>query len=391
MNNSNGSGAVAHTAPFDFDTLIDRRSSSSLKWDHYKGQDILPLWVADMDFPSPPAVMAALRERLEHPIFGYTLAPQSLVEAVLAHVEHHYGWRIEAEWLVWLPGLVTGLNAVCLAVGGPKDEVITSTPIYPPFMSAPELMGQTTVTVPLIQEGTHWRMDIEGMRRAITARTRLLLLCNPHNPVGRVWSREELLALADLAEEHDLLICSDEIHADLILDAEKKHLPLAMLDARISRRTITLQAPSKTYNIPGLGCSYAVVADPGLRQRLRRAMDGIVPHVNLLGYTAAEAAYRHGEPWRLALLDYLRGNRDLVFEAIREMPGLEMTPVEATYLAWIDLRGRGIDHPQRFFENAGIGLSGGRSFGSPGFVRLNFACPRSLLQEALLRMRRSLG
>ena len=159
-----------------------------------------------------------------------------------------------------------------------------------------------------------------------------------------------MLALADLAEEHDLLICSDEIHADLILDAEKKHLPLAMLDARISRRTITLQAPSKTYNIPGLGCSYAVVADPGLRQRLRRAMDGIVPHVNLLGYTAAEAAYRHGEPWRLALLDYLRGNRDLVFEAIREMPGLEMTPVEATYLAWIDLRGRGIDHPRSAFS-----------------------------------------
>ncbi len=374
---------------FDFETVVDRRSSSSLKWDHYAQQDILPLWVADMDFPSPPAVLEALRERVDHGIFGYTLAPDSLVEAVQNHVQRQYGWQIEAEWLVWLPGLVTGLNAVCRAVGEAGDAVLTCTPIYPPFLSAAELMGRQTLAVPLVQEGCHWRMDIAAMERAITPKTKLLLLCNPHNPVGRVWRREELVAVAELAERHDLIICSDEVHADLILDTDKQHLPLAMLSPELSRRTITLQAPSKTYNIPGLGCSYAVVSDAGLRRRLHQAMEGIVPHVNLMGYVAAEAAYRHGEPWRLALLDYLRANRRLVQQSIEAM-GLAMSSVEATYLAWIDVRGRGIEHPQRFFEAAGVGLSGGRAFGLPGFVRLNFGCPQSILVEALARMHKAL-
>lgn len=374
---------------FDFETVVDRRSSSSLKWDHYAQQDILPLWVADMDFPSPPAVLEALRERVDHGIFGYTLAPDSLVEAVQNHVQRQYGWQIEAEWLVWLPGLVSGLNAVCRAVGEAGDAVLTCTPIYPPFLSAAELMGRQTLAVQLVQEGSRWRMDIAAMERAITPKTKLLLLCNPHNPVGRVWSREELVAVAELAQRHDLIICSDEIHADLILDPDKHHLPLAMLSPELSRRTITLQAPSKTYNIPGLGCSYAVVSDAGLRRRLTQAMEGIVPHVNLMGYVAAEAAYRHGEPWRLALLDYLRANRRLVQQSIEAM-GLSMSPVEATYLAWIDVRERGIEHPQRFFEAAGVGLSGGRAFGMAGFVRLNFGCPESILREALARMQTAL-
>jgi cystathionine beta-lyase len=376
---------------FDFDTVVDRRFSSSLKWAHYQGQDILPLWVADMDFPSPPEVMAALRERAGHGLFGYTLAPGTLVEAVQAHLERLYGWRIEPEWLVWLPGLVSGLNAVCRAVGQPGDEVLTCTPIYPPFMSAPQLMERKLVTVPLRQQGQRWSMDIGALNQAITSQTRLLLLCHPHNPVGRVWSREELLAVAELAERYDLIVCSDEIHADLILDPDKRHLPLAMLAPEIGRRTITLQAPSKTYNIPGLGCSFAVVSDPDLRRQLRRAMEGIVPHVNLMGYAAAEAAYRHGEPWRLALLDYLRGNRDLVEQAVGKFRGVTMSPVEATYLAWIDVRARGIEHPQRYFEQAGVGLSGGRAFGLPGFVRLNFGCPRTLLSTALERMGTALG
>nr|WP_320010376.1 PatB family C-S lyase [uncultured Desulfobulbus sp.] len=375
---------------FDFDTVIDREGSSSLKWDHYKNQDILPMWVADMDFASPPDVIAALQQRIDHGVFGYTLAPESLVEAVLAHMQHQYSWQVEPEWLVWLPGLVTGLSAVCRAVAEPGEEVITFTPIYPPFMSAPASMGQQTVRVPLAQEGTRWTMDLEALAAAITPRTKLLLLCSPHNPVGRVWSREELLALAGLACKHDLSICSDEIHADLVLDTDKYHLPLAMLDPEISRRTITLQAPSKTYNIPGLGCSYAVIPDPKLRQRLHRAIEGIVPHVNCLGYAAAEAAYRHGEPWRQALITYLRGNRDLLMQSIDALPGLSMSPVEATYLAWIDLRERGIEKTQQFFEQAGVGLSGGSGFDLPGFVRLNFGCPRSRLEEALHRMERAL-
>lgn len=376
-------------ADFSFDTLVDRHGTGSVKWEHYQGRDIIPLWVADMDFLSPPAVIEALRKRVSHGVFGYTLPPDSLVEAVLAHMERLYGWRTEAEWLVWLPGLVTGLNAVCRAVGGPGDEVLTFTPIYPPFLSAPTNMDCRTVAVPLVQEGSHWRMDTNLLEQAITQKSRLLLLCNPHNPVGRMWTREELLAVAEVALRHDLIICSDEIHADLVLDAARRHLPMGMLSPEISHRTITLQAPSKTYNIPGLGCSYAVVPDAALRQQLTRAMAGIVPYVNLMGYTAAEAAYRDGEDWRQALLAYLRGNLEMVQHTVADL-GLSMSPVEATYLAWIDLRDTDIEQPGPFFEQFGVGLSDGREFGLPGFVRLNFGCPRTMLGKGLARMRRAL-
>jgi cystathionine beta-lyase len=214
----------------------------------------------------------------------------------------------------------------------------------------------------------------------------MLLLCSPHNPVGRAWTRNELQQFADVAERHDLLIGSDDIHAGLILDEGTGHLPIATLAPETARRTITLLAPSKTYNVPGLGCSFAVISDDALRRRFVGAAGRIVPHVNLLGYTAAEAAYRHGETWRRQLCVYLAGNRDLVATAIDAMPGLTTTPVEATYLAWIDTRASGIADPGRFFEEAGVGLSDGADFGAPGFVRLNFGCSRSLLAEALHRM-----
>ena len=380
-----------NASSFDFDTLIDRRHTASEKWDRYKGRDIIPLWVADMDFRSPPAILEALHERVNHGVFGYTAPPESLIATVVSHLKEEYNWAIDPRWLVWLPGLVCGLNVACRTVGSAEDEVMTCTPIYPPFMSAPVLAGRTTAKVPLKLNGSHWEMDLEAMERAITPRTKLFLLCNPHNPAGRVWTRDELLNLAELAERRDLMICSDEIHAGLILDADKHHLPLAMLAPEIARRTITLHAPSKTFNIPGLGCSFAVVADPALRKSFKQAMAGIVPHVNLLGYAAAEAAYCFGEPWRQALIEYLRGNRDLVLQAVANMAGLSVTPVEATYLAWIDTRERGIGNPEMFFEQAGVGLSDGAAFGLPGFVRLNFGCPRSLLTEALQRMQRALA
>lgn len=381
---------TAAVSGFDFDTPVDRGNSSSLKWEKYRGRDILPLWVADMDFVSPPAVVEALKVRADHGVFGYTLAPASLVATVLAHLQAQFAWRVEPEWLVWLPGLVSGLNAVCRAVGQTGDQVLTCTPVYPPFLSAPELMGRRTLAVPLACEGDRWRLDIEAMARSLTPQTRLLLLCSPHNPVGRLWTREELLAVAELAERHDLVVCSDEIHAGLVLDPGRHHLPLAALAPETARRTITLQAPSKTYNLPGLGCSFAVVPDSGLRRQLHRAMEGIVPHGNLMGYVAAEAAYRHGEPWRLALLDYLRANRDLITAAVARMAGVRVAPVEATYLAWIDLRPTGIKKPGLFFEQAGVGLSDGADFGAPGFVRLNFGCPRAILNQALLRMEQAL-
>jgi cysteine-S-conjugate beta-lyase len=376
---------------FDFDTPVDRSNSSSEKWDKYRGRDIIPLWVADMDFRSPPAVITALHERIDQGVFGYTHPPQGLVETVLEHLQRDFGWQVQPEWLVWLPGLVCGLNVLSRTVGEPDDEVITFTPVYPPFMSAPTLSQRTTVKVPLQLIDGRWVADMEVLERAITPRTKLLLLCSPHNPVGRAWTLEELQQFAEVAERHDLTIGSDDIHAGLILDEGIRHLPIATLSPETARRTITLLAPSKTYNIPGLGCSFAVVSDPALRKSFIKAAGRIVPHVNALGYTAAEAAYRHGEEWRQALLTYLRGNRDLVEEAVKGIPGLATTHVEATYLAWIDTRASGIENPGRFFEEVGVGLSNGVDFDAPGFVRLNFGCSRPLLVEALQRMRGALA
>ena len=375
---------------FDFDEIIDRRGTASEKWDKYRGRDIIPLWVADMDFRSPPAVIEALHERVSHGIFGYTHAPEGLKEAVIEALGFEFGWQVKKEWLTWLPGLVTGLNVSCRAVGEQDDEVITFTPVYPPFMSAPPLSGRSLVKVPLRVDEGRWGLDLEALERAVTSRTRLLLLCSPHNPVGRVWSREELATLAEFAERHDLTICSDDIHAGLVLDQHVRHIPIATLSPETDRRTITLLAPSKTFNVPGLGCSFAVISDFNLRRAFRKAMGRIVPHVNLLGYTAAEAAYRHGEEWRQELLAYLRGNRDLVAQEVARMPGLSVSHVEATYLSWIDVRALGLEDPVRFFEEAGVGLSGGEDFGLPGYVRLNFGCPRPLLTEALRRMRAAL-
>jgi cysteine-S-conjugate beta-lyase len=372
---------------FDFDSVIDRCNTGSEKWDRYAGRDIIPLWVADMDFRSPPAVLEALHQRVDHGVFGYSSPSKELIAVVLAMLQQEYSWQVQPEWLVWLPGLVCGLNVACRAVGVPGDAVATFTPVYPPFLTAPGLAGRELISVSLVEQQGRWVMDLEALEQAITPRTRLLMLCSPHNPVGRVWSREEQLALADLVERHNLIVCSDEIHAGLVLDNDTPQIPFATLAPELAQRTITLLAPSKTYNIPGLGCSFAIIPDKQLRQAFRDVMAGIVPHVNLLGYTATLAAYRDGEPWRQALLMYLRQNRDLVLEAVQAMPGLKTWPVEATYLAWIDARGLGVADPASLFEQAGVGLSDGVPFGAPGFVRLNFGCPRSLLQQALERMK----
>jgi cystathionine beta-lyase len=350
----------------------------------------LPLWVADMDFHSPPAVIAALHRRVEHGIFGYTVAPDELPATIISLLAERYGWQIQPEWLVWLPGLVTGLNVACRTVGDEGDEVLTTVPVYPPFLSAPANSRRRLRSVPLVQKQDRWEVDFEAFESAITNRTRLFLLCSPHNPTGRVFSRSELERLTAICLEHDLVICSDEIHAELVLAPDRHHAPTAVLAAEVARRTITLMAPSKTYNIPGLGCSFAIIPDQTLRRNFRRAMAGIVPEVSLFGYTAALAAYQEGGEWLEALLVYLRGNQDRVMAAVNAMPGMAVNRVEATYLAWIDTRAAAISEPAAFFEAAGVGLSDGRDFGGPGFVRLNFGCPRPTLDKALIRMARAL-
>lgn len=381
-------------SPFDFDRVIDRRGGDSTKWNRYAQRDVLPLWVADMDFAVPPAVIEALHRRVDHGIFGYADAWPSLVDGVIEHLASEYDWPIQPQWLVWLPGLVTGLNIACRAVGRDGNAVFTATPVYPPFLSAPRHAGRRLVTAPLTLADRHWRWDFDAVAAALTPDTKLFLLCHPHNPVGRVWNERELGQIADIVIAHDLVICSDEIHCGLVLESGVRHIPFAATRPDIAQRTITLMAPSKTFNVPGLGCAFAVIPDAALRAAFQDAMHGIVPYPNVLGLVAAEAAYRHGVSWHRALIDILRRNRDRVASAITCLPQLSVTPVEATYLAWIavapeDAENAPYQSPSQRFEAAGLGLSAGADFGGApyaNFVRLNFACPLSILETALERM-----
>lgn len=382
---------------FDFDREINRQTpplNDAIKWGKYAGTDILPMWIADMDFAVATPIQEALQQRISHGVLGYPQVTREVVDAVLLHLSRDLGWQVDPDWLVWLPGLVTGLNVACRSIGEAEDGVLTAVPIYPPFMSAPHLSGRRLQTFQLTQAANSgkWLWDIDAMLAAADDSTRLLMLCNPHNPVGRVWHRDELLAIADIAEQRDWIVCSDDIHCELVLEQGVRYTPLASLSPEIARRTITLFAPSKTYNIPGLGASFAVVPDATLRRRFERAMAGIVPHINVLGYTGMVAAYTQGVPWRDAVVRYLRDNRDHLVRAIRGIPGLSMHSPEATYLAWIDASG--IARPSgltaaAFFEQAGLGLSAGQDFlpGGTDYVRLNFACTRKTLDLAISRLK----
>jgi len=378
------------SSSFDFDRPIDRRGTSCVKWDRYGGRDVLPLWVADTDFASPPEVLAALHERVDHGVFGYTQASSELVAEVLDFLDRTFGWAVDPSWLVWLPGLVSGLSVCCRAFAGPGEAVLTSTPIYPPFLKCPVAMERELQTAPLTCEQGRWTFDWDAFDAAMDARTRLYLFCSPHNPCGRTWTGDELAALADACARHSLVICSDEIHNQLLLDPHP-HLPLALVAPEVAARTVTLMAPSKTYNIAGLGCSYAIIPDAELRRRFVRAAAMIVPHPNLLGYAATLAAYRHGDAWLAAQLAYLRQGRDLVQAAVADLPGISMTHVESTYLGWLDCRTLGVPHPAEHFEEHGLGFQAGREFGLPGFVRWNFGTTHANTREAIVRLRRAVA
>ncbi|MDB6094919.1 MAG: aminotransferase class [Verrucomicrobia bacterium] len=378
---------------FDFDHPPARLGTDSQKWQKYAGKDILPMWVADMDFKSPPAITEALVTRVAHGIYGYARPVQSTTDAIVAAMASRYGWKIEPTWIVWLPGLVVGLNVTAQAFAEPGDEVLTLSPVYPPFMTAPKNSSRVSRQVPFeLVDGT-WRINWEALERAVTPRTKLFYLCNPHNPLARVWRRNELEQLGAFCLRHKLVLCSDEIHCDLILNPELKHIPTALLSPEISSRTITLMAPSKTYNIPGLGTSFALISDAMRRTQFVRATAGIVAEVNVLGFTACEAAYRDSEPWRLALLDYLRGNRDHLLDFVaRELPGVKVeAPIEATYLAWLNVAALNLPDPIAHFEKHGVGLSDGVFFGAQKgqYVRINFGCTRATLVEGLQRMKRA--
>jgi cystathionine beta-lyase len=381
---------------FDFDTLPDRRGTDSQKWQKYAGRDVLPMWVADTDFPVAPAITEALRHRVEHAIFGYARPVKATVDAVVEMFRQRHGWEIHPAWIVWLPGLVVGLNVTAQAFAERGDEVLTLTPVYPPFITAPRNSGRVPIQISFVLNAKKggWEIDWDALEQAVTPRTKLFFLCNPHNPLSRVWRRDELVRLGEFCVRHNLVLCSDEIHCDLILDPALPHVCTASLGGEIAQRTVTLTAPSKTYNIAGLGTSLAVIPDATLRAQFVRATAGVVAEVTPLGYAACEAAYRDGEPWRQEMLGYLRANRDLLVDFVaREMPGVTIeAPIEATYLAWLNVAALQLPDPIAHFEAHGVGLSDGAFFASkPGrHVRLNFGCARATLQEALRRMKAAL-
>ncbi|WP_321531879.1 pyridoxal phosphate-dependent aminotransferase [uncultured Desulfuromonas sp.] len=374
---------------FDFDQVIDRHGSDSLKWGIYP-PEILPMWVADMDFTSPPEVLTALHQRIDHGVFGYALATQEVTDSVVNWLQQRYDWTIDPQWLIWLPGLVPALHAACHAFTQADQEVVTFSPVYPPFRSAPKTCQRPHRDIPLTRDHGRYTFDLQRFDDQLTDKSRLLLLCHPHNPVGRAFEKQELTALAEQCIKHNLIICSDEIHCDLVLN-HTRHIPFACLNEEITQRTITLMSAAKTFNIAGLNCGFAIIPNPTLRRQFNRAAQGMIPHPNALGYAATQAAFSHAEPWRQALLEYLRVNRDYLHKEINQrLPMLTMEPVEATYLAWINVSALE-DYRPAFFEQAGLGFSAGEPFGDNRFMRLNFGCSRSTLEEALQRLERAIS
>lgn len=374
---------------FDFNQWIDRRHSDSLKWHKYGDRDVLPLWVADSDFRSPPSVIEAIKQRAEHGVFGYGATPTGLIDITLSRLAQRYNWQIEPDWIVLLPGVVCGLNLSVRAFTESGESTVSPTPIYPPFRGAAKLADRAQVNLPLRLQDDRWVMDLDSS--AMQGNERLLMLCNPQNPGGTVYRRDELEAQLAFAQQHDLIVCSDEIHCDLLLSPGAQHIPFAALSEDAAQRSITLLSPSKTFNIAGLGASLAIIPNPELRARFKRVREGIVPGVDILALVAAEAAWRDGDAWLAAQLDYLRANRDWLVAQVNALPELQMAAPEATYLGWIDASKLDVASPMDYFEQHGLGFSPGHDFGDDNFVRFNFGCTRATLEQAVARLQKAVA
>jgi cystathionine beta-lyase len=378
---------------YDFDQIIERRETDSIKWGIHP-PDVIPMWVADMDFRSADPIIEALQERAGHGVFGYSRASHALTAMIQERMKRLYDWEVFEPEIVFLPGIVTGLNIAFQAFADPGDAVLAQPPVYFHFLRDPVKHGRVLQDPPLVRIGDTYEIDFDRFEKAITRETRVFVLCNPHNPVGRVFTSSELERIAEICLRHKLIVCSDEIHCDLVYPPHR-HIPFATISPEVKDSTLTLISPSKTYNTAGLGCGYAVIKNEELRKKWRDVSFGMIPGVNIMGHVAAAAALRHGQEWLDQVLAYLRLNRDFLDTYLREkMPAIRMCKVEATYLAWLDCRRTGIrENPSEFFlKKARVALSNGEDFGQGGygFVRLNFACPRKRLVQALDQMRLAL-
>jgi putative C-S lyase len=370
---------------FDFDRPVDRSGTWSTRWERYAGRDVIPLWVADTDFRAPQVVLDAFAARAEHGVLGYTVPPEELRAVIVERMRALYGWRIEPAWIVFLPGVVPGLHLAARTLVPPGGHALSPSPVYHHFDKALQLAGRDYTRLGLVLRDGRWVYDEAGFAQAVKKNTAAFFLCNPQNPGGTVFTRAELERLAELSR--GMTIVSDEIHCDLVLDAGKRHVPIASLAPEISRRTVTLMSPNKAFNFPGAGCAWAIIEDAALRRAFGADVEAhALPSPSTFGYLASLAAYREGGAWLEAQIEYLRGNRDLV-EAEVNLP---MAHVEATYLAWIDCSQLRLADPHARFLEHGVALSPGAQFGAPQFVRLNFGTQRARLREALYRIRRVL-
>jgi cysteine-S-conjugate beta-lyase len=380
---------------FDFDQILNREGTNSLKYDARKSlfgrADIIPMWVADMDFASPPAVTAALQLRAGSPIYGYTDFPDSLYEAMIDWYKKRHGWAIQREWIMMCPGVVPSLHAASMAFAAQGESIIVQPPVYFPFFSAVKNTGRTLVENKLILQNNRYTIDFEALEES-AKQAKMLFLCSPHNPVGRVWKQQELAQILKIAERHELVIFSDEIHADLIYP-EVRHYPLATLTTT-NQQIVTAVAPSKTFNIAGLGLSALIVPNASYRKSLNLAFETLhVSAANPFSIVAFEAAYAQGESWLNALLVYLHKTRDFIADYINaHLPQIKLVSPEGTYLLWLDCHALGLSDyalKQFFVQKAGVGLSPGELFGEggSGFMRMNIGMPRQVITKALDNIR----
>ena len=383
---------------YNFDQIIDRRGSGALKCDAleqwYGNSELLPMWVADMDFATPDFIVDAIKERLEHPIFGYTIEPERYREAIITWIASHHGWAVKREWICYIPGIVKGIAMAINALLKAGDKIIIQPPVYHPFRNVAAHNGFEIVENPLLVDSNgSYSIDFDHLERVADKNCRLLILANPHNPIGIIWQRETLIRLADFCHSRGIIVISDEIHSDMALWG-KRHIPFASVSDKAAQCSITFGAPSKTFNIAGIVTSYAIVPNDKLRNKFFGWMEGNeLNHPDIFAPIATIAAFENGEPWRREMIEYIEGNIEFTIEYCKQhIPQIVAIRPEASFLVWLDCRGLDLTHDkivELFTQKAALALNDGAIFGTQGegFMRLNVGTPREVLQTALERLK----
>ena len=368
---------------FDFDSLTNRLDTDSIRWDAADRKQVLPLWVADMDFQSPPCVIEALSNRVQQGIYGYTHSPHQMNAIIAGYLQEQYQWNVDPDWIVILPSVVSGLYTTVQQLTKQDDCVLIPNPVYHHLRLACSTANRPFQEMPLELQDGRWILPSDQLPSLMNSKTALALFCNPQNPGSTVFTREELKAFGDFCVQNNLWICSDEIHAGLVLAEDKQHIPLASISKAISEKTITLMSLNKTFNFPGVGLAWAVAENPDLRKAMQVGLHQTIALPSLFAYTVTMAAIKDGEPWRQGLIQYLRKNRDLIQTRVSNIPGLSIDKMEGSYLAWIDCAQLHHQNPYQLLLDAGLATSPGSQFGRDQFVRLNFGTQQSRLIQAL--------